>query len=198
MFINRLADAERFDEAVKLAKLSFAASRELGEERIVAYLTVRGKELVASQARFVAAKAALAILRERPADPAANEQAGLWFWLDKLDRDRGFTYLAKAEDVQLRAAVTAALAMPPRPDAQLKLADVWWDLGKGLAPGAKLRGDSPRGAPVVSAGIGPLASGEFCGLQTSCRTRARNWIEVGAGTRDQSRSRDDQTAARPG
>jgi hypothetical protein len=27
--------------------------------------------------------------------------------------------------------------MPPAPDAQLKLADVWWDLGKGLAPGAK-------------------------------------------------------------
>jgi hypothetical protein len=73
MFINRLADAERFDEAVKLAKSSFAAARELGEERIVTYLTVRGKELVASQARFVAAKAALAVLRERPTDPTANE-----------------------------------------------------------------------------------------------------------------------------
>ena len=137
MFVNRLAAAERYDEAVKLAKLSFAAARELGDERIVAYLASRGKELVASQARSVAAKAALAVLAERPNDPTANEQAGLWFWLDKLDRDRGFAYLAKAEDEQLRTAVVAALANPAAPPAQLTLADTWFDLGKGLTTGAK-------------------------------------------------------------
>ena len=134
---ERLAAADRYDEAVKLAQLSFDAARQLGDPELIESLGGRARELAESQARFIAAGKALAILRKQPTDPLANQQAGEWYWYDKHDRDRGFGYLAHAANDDLRAAVVEDQAAPNDPPRQFALANAWWSLAQAVPTGNK-------------------------------------------------------------
>ena len=118
--------ANRYDEAVALTQTAVDAGRKLEDPLLAEYLGRRMKALVASQARYTAARAALSRLREQPDDPTANVQVGDWYWLDKHDRAKAFAYLAKSADYDFRWAVVAARETPEDPATQLKLADAWW------------------------------------------------------------------------
>ena len=133
---DQAAEAERYEEALKLTQLGFDAARQLGAAPLVKLLAAKGSQLTAAQQRYAAAQQALVRLKQQPNDPIANQQLGEWYWYDKHDPDKAFGYLAKAGNHDLQAAVVQDLSVPQDAAAQYALAGAWWDLSAQKDEGA--------------------------------------------------------------
>ena len=73
-------------------------------------------------------------LKSHPDDAEANLAVGRWYCVNKDDWEKGLPGLAKGGDSELCQTAQEDLKSPEGAEAQLKLADAWWDLA------AKARG----------------------------------------------------------
>jgi hypothetical protein len=71
---------------------------------------------------------ALKTLESHPDDAEANMAVGRWCCLNKDDWEKGLPRLAKGGDSELCQMAQEDLKSPEGAEAQLKLADGWWDL----------------------------------------------------------------------
>lgn len=137
-----LAEIARRVTQGALADAEFAAAREaaeiaekLGDTKFKKdaheWLEAANRALE-QEASHVAALQKLLVL---PDDAEANQACGRFLCLMKRDWVRGLPYLAKANHAGLKAAAAADLANPATTDAQIALADKWWELAEPLPTG---------------------------------------------------------------
>lgn len=79
------------------------------------------------------AKMALEKLKINSADPQANQTAGEFLSFGKRDWSAGLLLLSRSDDATLKRLADAELAKPGNPQAQVRLADSWWDFADGHA-----------------------------------------------------------------
>jgi hypothetical protein len=128
--------AERFDVARRLGDLAMAVARTAGEPESVRRVSERIRLVRESEAGFAQVKKAAATLAAGPADPQAVAIVGRYRCLIKSDWAGGLPLLAQGAGGALATLAQADLADPATSEAQLKLADDWWQLAekeKGIA-----------------------------------------------------------------
>ena len=73
---------------------------------------------------------AVARLEKNPTDPEANLAAGRYLCLSRGEWDRGVPMLALGSDPALKGPAVKELTGADSPQAQIALADAWWDLAQ--------------------------------------------------------------------
>ena len=134
---EQLADqamaADQYETALMLAA---AASRAATKSQFAARKELEGRlgrrrhEIHIIEPFHTAAKKAQEVLKENPADPAANLEVGRWRCFYKADWLAGLPLLAKGSDEKLKSLAAAELKAPSSAEQQIDLADAWWDVSK--------------------------------------------------------------------
>ncbi len=133
--VCRLATAaalNRSDPATALRCLKIAqpAARRLKDGKTIALIVSSIKDVEKQQGLADEAQGALAVLRVKPDDAAANLTVGRWQCLGGGDWDKGLPRLAKGGDAELADAAKADLAHPENAPEQIALADRWRSIGE--------------------------------------------------------------------
>ncbi len=72
-------------------------------------------------------------LKTNPDDPAANLAVGQWLCFERQNWKQGLPHLAKCSSPALKGIAAQEVNSPPTtPDAQVKLADAWWNLAEKI------------------------------------------------------------------
>jgi len=127
---NDAAQADDYEKAVAFARLSYTAAQATSDAKLKAAVLARGKELVLLQTGYQAFQKAQAQLRATPDDPAANGAVGRWLYFSKQNYSGGAAYLAKSDDADVAKLAKQESAGSLDANAQLVLADGWWDLAQ--------------------------------------------------------------------
>jgi len=91
----------------------------------------RQQKLLAERQRLrELSQTAAKTLESTPGDPQANLEMGRFRCLVEGDWDQALPLLAKGEDAKLREAAAKLAANAADVDAQIALADAWWDLAQ--------------------------------------------------------------------
>jgi WD40 repeat protein len=80
------------------------------------------------QASWQEYRRALAVMEDKPADPAANSTAGRYLCLVKGDWQQGVPMLALGSDAALRGVAMMEVRGADSTKEQAAIADAWWDL----------------------------------------------------------------------
>lgn len=125
--IRRAVAEDRFDVATSVINRMFqkASTKERKEIRR------RQVEVERLQERWRGATVAQKTLVANADDPVANITVGRWLWFQKGDVQQGLAHFAKGDDISLQRLCQQELTeQPTQSDAQLKLADAWWELAR--------------------------------------------------------------------
>ncbi|MGQ9576291.1 MAG: hypothetical protein ACUVUC_13330 [Thermoguttaceae bacterium] len=125
---EQAASADDYQTAQQFLEIAHRAARDLRDATLTEHLAAR-QEAVAELARIYAVVAkSQAVLEQKPEDPAANLAMGTFQCLWKGDWQRGLPRLAASSDPVLRLLAQRELELADSAEAQLALADAWWDL----------------------------------------------------------------------
>jgi hypothetical protein len=119
--------ADRYDAAKSAAGKAALHARKAGREVHAARHQARLEELTLLGREFDRLAQPLKTLEKRPDDPAANGAVGSFLCLLKGDWERGLPHLARAGDPKLAGPSRDDLSGPSSPEAQVAVADAWWD-----------------------------------------------------------------------
>ncbi len=125
--------ADNFDVGKQLAAEGLAAAKRAKDVDLLRQWTARAKELDETASAFDAVRPAVETLRQRPLDPAANQAVGNYLAMTKGDWDHGLPMLALASPSPTQPLAAEEISQPNDAQAQLKLADGWWQLADGSA-----------------------------------------------------------------
>lgn len=118
-----------YDRADMLLTLASGAARRGKSKPHVDWTESRARILRPIKDAWEIARPAQAALSRAPNDPAASLVMGKFLTFIKGDFDAGLVLLAKCSDTELSTLAKLDLNTEPRPPAQLKTANAWWDLG---------------------------------------------------------------------
>ena len=128
--VNEAVAAERFDAARRLAEAAASVAGKANDPAFAKATAGRVREIKEVEAGRAAAQQAMATLSQKADDPAANLAVGRYRCLLKGDWAAGLPHLAAGGDDTLRRLAQKDLAGPATADAQLAVADGWWDLAE--------------------------------------------------------------------
>ncbi len=128
--IDDAVRSDQFDVARQLGKLALAAARKAKDDKLVQRITDRAGEFKSLQATFAAYRSAQEELKQHPKNAAANTIAGKYLCFVHGEWEKGLPLLALADDTTLRNLAESELAQPTVGEAQLEVAEGWWDLGE--------------------------------------------------------------------
>jgi hypothetical protein len=120
-----------FDTADRLVKIAETAAKKAKVVALTSEITARGKEAARLRGEFAKVKEALTTLEKKPTDPEANGIAGQYFCLAKGNWEKGLPMLVQAKDEKMKALAEKDVANPDTPQAQMEMADAWFDLAAG-------------------------------------------------------------------
>jgi hypothetical protein len=132
-------DAENYDAAIRFATFGETAARR-GKENAVAS---ECKEAAASTRKLQSAAVALA---KDPKDRAANSTIGAYVCFTRGDWAKGLPMLALGSDPALAALANRETKPPAESDAQLELANAWWEVAQKQTPAARATVEAHAGA----------------------------------------------------
>lgn len=129
--IDRALAEDRYEPALNLATAAYHLSMKPAGREYRKPTYDRRQEIQALVDQWKKLEEARATLTERPDDPAANQALGSWLCLEKGDWAAGLPHLAKGSDESLKRLASEELSSSPTStEAQLKLADAWWNLAE--------------------------------------------------------------------
>jgi glutamine cyclotransferase len=126
--IAEAIDADNYEAAIRLGKVAEVAARKSKVIALVAAAQKRSDEVLAVQKGFARLQAFLDRLKQDPDDMQANLELGKYYALLKGKWDKALPYLAKGGDAALKAMASQDLKRPSDAQAQLAVADGWWEL----------------------------------------------------------------------
>jgi hypothetical protein len=126
-------DRDRYDLAVRLAKVAEAAAAKGDEKALQTEAKRRGAEVRYIAQEFERIKGARATLREQPADAAANLEVGKFYALARGDWERGLPLMAQGPDGPYSALAKRERAGPKEAKEFLEVAEGWRKLARGPA-----------------------------------------------------------------
>ena len=130
--MDQAIDEEQLDSATSLGALALQAAKDARQSELVRELVERGKELAALRESFAAIERARAVLLDDPTDADANLAVGRYLSFVKDDWNGGIPMLALGSDDRLRSVAELELGQPATPDAQVAVADAWWEQSEAL------------------------------------------------------------------
>ena len=123
---GQLVAAEQYDSARKLAAMALTRPAARKNESVLARL----KAAQSAVDEYEKVKPALAVLKTKPDDPAANLTAGRFLILIRVDWPAGLSHLAKCDKPKIKEAATHDLAKPAGSAEQFDVAGLWWALAR--------------------------------------------------------------------
>jgi hypothetical protein len=124
-FIKEALSADRFGEAVRLAKLAESAALRSGDRALMASTTTRRRDIEYLQKMFEDLKPTLAVLTDKPDDMDANLAVGRFLCLLKGDWTQGLPHLVQCSDERLRDLARKELGGIGNAQQEAELADGW-------------------------------------------------------------------------
>jgi hypothetical protein len=122
--------ADKYDVAFRFATKAEAAARNGQDVSLMTKAKEKTKSVQDIQREASNAATAMKTLEKTPDDPAANTTVGRFLAFFKGDPEKGFALLAKGSDPALKALAEKEVTKPQDGNAQIALADEWWDLGE--------------------------------------------------------------------
>ena len=129
--------ADNFEVAKLLAAQGLAAAKRAKDADVLRQWTGRGKEIEEIESAYDDAQPSIVKLAQKPLDPAANLAVGRYRVFIQGKWDMGLPMIAIGKDSPLQALAIVEMSPPAEPEAQLKLADGWWDLADTTADAAE-------------------------------------------------------------
>ena len=174
--IDEAMAADRFD----VAECAIDAIRASGNPTAVKRATIRANEIRTAETTYAAMKPALATLANAPSDPGANLIVGQYLCLTKADWEAGLPRLALGSDEKLQMLAKQDLARPTEVEAEVALADRWWQLAEEKPEPWKTR-LKYRAATWYRRALPGLAGLEKARAEKRC-DEAANAIALASGT----------------
>jgi formylglycine-generating enzyme required for sulfatase activity len=128
--IEKLAEADEYERAIRLCEAAREAAQQSREYRLGKELSTQLPELRRAQQEFQRYRDALAVMEDAPTEPAANLAAGRYLCLIKGDWERGVAMLALGSDEQLKSVAVMELQGAETAEEQAAIGDAWWDLAE--------------------------------------------------------------------
>lgn len=122
--------ADLFEPAERLAAIALDAARAARDGPLSQQVAARQEEIQEWKAAYAPVVDALAVLADRPTDPAANRVVGSYRCVWKGDWERGVAMLALGDDPALEKLAAEELRSPASADERVALGDGWWELGE--------------------------------------------------------------------
>lgn len=119
--------ADNYDVAVRALALAAAALPGAADDTLTARHKKREKEIRDMREEYQGAAAAIKKLADNPDDKDANLRAGRFYCLAVGNWTKGLPMLLKGSNITMKLLAESELAGATGIDAQLKLADGWWD-----------------------------------------------------------------------
>ncbi len=116
--------------ATRFLKTAVTGARRCRDSALLRKVTERGQELDRQARQFDAAKQALDLLAEEPANARANLTAGRWYCFYAGNWEKGLPMLAKGNDPVLSEMARREMTRPQDAKDQLALADDWLALAE--------------------------------------------------------------------
>jgi hypothetical protein len=129
--------SNKFDLAEELIRFAAAEASILREKNTSQLVIACRKELETARKAFASTAASKEILKENPEDPSANLTMGRYLCFVKADWQEGLNYLAKGSDENLAELADRELSNPLNPEAQIALADGWWEQAQSAQNSSK-------------------------------------------------------------
>lgn len=120
-------EADSYDTALALVKIADVAARKSKVIALVGTVQKREEEVRAVQKSFARLQAFIDRLKDNPKDGEANLELGRYFALMKGRWERALPLLANGSDETLQKLARLDAGSPKDVQAQLALADGWWD-----------------------------------------------------------------------
>lgn len=139
-----------FNSAKSLYRLAMNAARRGRKADREYAVNLREERLRETKLAYARVTDHVHTLVRSPEDPAANAAVGRYYALLKQDWDRGLPMLARGNDARLKGLAESDLARPADGEAQVAIADQWWELAEKSSVATE---------------------------KTSARMRARHWYE---------------------
>ena len=157
---------DRYEAAKSLAEIGEGIAQDARDLVLREAFKEASEKAQSLATAYQAIQGALAAVRTKGDDPAANEAVGRFYCLVKQDWKAGLPYLAKAGHAVLRSAAENDLAGPTSPPAQLRVADDWWAYAESLE-------DADKAAVRRRAGYWYLKTEKFQSGEQLARVRQR-------------------------
>ncbi len=121
----------RYDIAVNIAEIAYRLASGEGDAELRKRTYDRRNSVRKLALKWQGLTDARNTLKTTPDNPAANLAVGRWFCFERGDWKQGLPHLAKCSSPALKGIAAQEVNSPPAtPDAQVKLADAWWNLAE--------------------------------------------------------------------
>ena len=127
--IDQEVERDQYESAVAKSRKLLAVARKGANEATTDFLDKSVKGIKKLATAYTAIEDQIAIIKEQPDNPAANQVAGEFYCFVKNDFPTGLSYLAKGN---LEATQSIA-AQEIESDGNLEIADAWWDLAETMS-----------------------------------------------------------------
>ncbi len=127
--ITQCIAQEKYDPVAKIAVAATDAARRAQDTKSAAAIQALAKEARDVAAEFQKFSAAQNTLATKPADPAANTNAGRYLCYVKNQWDKGLPMLQKGSDAALKMQAEKEAANPSEFKDLMSIAEVWFELG---------------------------------------------------------------------
>ena len=128
--LDDLAAADDYEAALALCRSAQASARRARQYPLLKELTARAEDLKTREEALGEYRKALAVLKDKPGDPAANLAAGRYLSFVKGDWARGVPMLALGSNAELQVLAARDLKGANSPEDQAALGDAWWALAE--------------------------------------------------------------------
>jgi len=125
--VHEAISRDDYATAREMAEVALAAARRLNDKDEASKISRGLFELDKMEASYKKVREALEQVGDASEDPRISEQVGRYYCFMKDEWDKGLPHLARAEDPDLRRLAQRDLESPVDPQAQLELADGWWE-----------------------------------------------------------------------
>lgn len=127
-------DADNLEAAKELGKLATSKASFVRDKNLTQALKVYRQRLTEAGKDIDELQAAQAALAKDAQDPQANLAVGQHLCFTKGDWKKGLPLLAQGSDDSLKRLAHQELASPTQSDAQVALADAWWEIARTRRP----------------------------------------------------------------
>ena len=128
--VDAAVEEGNFEAAIQLGQIASKAAQGAREYKLVKEITARVEEIEEARQADDLYDKAVARLEEDPTNAAANLAAGRHLCFVTGDWEQGVPMLALGSDPALKALAVEELENPTSIDAQIALADAWWELAE--------------------------------------------------------------------
>lgn len=131
MLVDLALQNDDFQTAMNLLeKIAIPASRRMTDKQLAGDLTKRRTQVRRQREDFAEVEKAQVTLADNETDAEANLKLGRWYCLVKGEWTLGLPYLVKGSDKDLADLAQRELAGATSSQAQVELADAWWELAE--------------------------------------------------------------------